>query len=240
MTSRAERIARAVSSFWATREAQAAKPFETRSGDTGRQAAAGGKHLDQVAELIRSELIAAGLPPGIIHKARPALPGYFRPTKRWDLIIVYDGVLIAAIELKSIVGSFGNNLNNRIEESVGSAHDLWTAVDEQTYGTTVRPWLGYVFLMEVRDGPGGSTHPVRIDSPHVAPAVDFAGTSYVQRAEIAGRRLVMRRLYDAVWLILSKPDGSAVEPDPGMGGEAFFTELLAYATSKYEVLRGEY
>ena len=41
------------------------------------------------------------------------LPGYFRPTKLWDLLVTYKGQLIAAIELKSHVGpSFGNNFNN--------------------------------------------------------------------------------------------------------------------------------
>jgi hypothetical protein len=32
------------------------------------------------------------------------LPGYFRLTKLWDLLVIYKGELIAAIELKSQVG----------------------------------------------------------------------------------------------------------------------------------------
>jgi hypothetical protein len=46
------------------------------------------------------------------------LPGYFRPTKLWDVLVIHDKRLLAAIELKSQVGpSFGNNFNNRTEEA---------------------------------------------------------------------------------------------------------------------------
>jgi hypothetical protein len=59
------------------------------------------------------------------------LPGYFRPTKLWDLLVIHKSELIAAIELKSQVGSFGNNFNNRTEEAIGTAHDLWTAYRQE-------------------------------------------------------------------------------------------------------------
>ena len=64
----------------------------------------------------------------IFRKKRLQLPGFFRPTKEWDLVVVKNGHLIAAIEAKSQVGpSFGNNFNNRTEEAMGSALDIWTA-----------------------------------------------------------------------------------------------------------------
>jgi hypothetical protein len=53
------------------------------------------------------------------------LPGWYRPEKKWDLLIVSDGKLLAGIEFKSQVGSFGNNYNNRTEEAIGSATDIW-------------------------------------------------------------------------------------------------------------------
>jgi len=59
------------------------------------------------------------------------LPGYFRPTKSWDLVVVSDEQLFASIEFNSHVGpSFGNNFNNRVEEALGSASDLWMAYRE--------------------------------------------------------------------------------------------------------------
>ena len=40
-----------------------------------------------------------------------------------------DGQLVTAIEFKSQVGpSFGNNFNNRVEEAIGNAADIWIAL----------------------------------------------------------------------------------------------------------------
>ena len=60
-----------------------------------------------------------------------------------------DDQLIVVLEVKSQVGpSFGNNFNNRTEEAIGSALDLWTAYREGAFNKTIRPWLGYLFLLE--------------------------------------------------------------------------------------------
>ena len=68
------------------------------------------------------------------------LPGYYRPEKKWDLLVVSNNQLVTAIEFKSQVGpSFGNNFNNRVEEAVGSATDIWTAYREKRFGTNPRP-----------------------------------------------------------------------------------------------------
>ena len=73
------------------------------------------------------------------------LPGYFRPTKNWDLLVIHQGVLIAAVELKSQVGpSFGNNFNNRSEEAIGSAIDFWTAFRDGAITGQQRPFLGWL------------------------------------------------------------------------------------------------
>ena len=65
------------------------------------------------------------------------------------IVVVVDGNLIAAIELKSQVGpSFGNNFNNRTEEALGTAMDIWTAYREGAFCTSPAPWLGYLLLLE--------------------------------------------------------------------------------------------
>ena len=93
----------------------------------------------------------AGIPlTSIFFKSRIELPGFFRPTKEWDLLVVHDGKLVVAIECKSQVGpSFGNNFNNRTEEAMGSAMDLWTAFKKDKFDQAVQPWLGYTFLLEI-------------------------------------------------------------------------------------------
>lgn len=68
------------------------------------------------------------------------LPGFYRPNKKWDLLVVDRGRLIIAIEFKSQIGpSFGNNFNNRTEEAIGSALDLWTAYREGVFGSYKAP-----------------------------------------------------------------------------------------------------
>jgi type II restriction enzyme len=128
------------------------------------------------------------------------------------LVVINDGVLVAAIELKSQVGpSFGNNFNNRTEEAVGNAVDVWRAYEEGTFGG-VRPWLGYVFLLEEASK---STTPVRLAKTVFPVERVFENTSYKDRYRILCRRLVRERLYDvACFSTSSRVPGSPIhQPD---------------------------
>jgi hypothetical protein len=110
------------------------------------------------------------------------LPGFFRGTKKWDVIVVHNGHLVAAIEFKSQVGpSFGNNVNNRTEEAIGNAVDLLTAHREGAFGDQPRPFLGYMFVLEECDK---SLRPLRGSSDHFDMFPEFERASYAQRYEI--------------------------------------------------------
>ena len=81
-----------------------------------------------------------GMSRACVHATKTTLPGYFRPEKDWDFLVVADGQLIATVEFKSHVGpSFGNNFNNRVEEALGNATDLDTAFREDAFRTSSRP-----------------------------------------------------------------------------------------------------
>ena len=98
---------------------------------------------DVVAQIFGDQ----GFPDDSIQFGRSAaVPGYYRPTKCWDVLVVHKGILVAVVELKSIGSSFSNNMNNRAEEAIGLSTDLLTAYREGVFGT-VKPWLGYLFLM---------------------------------------------------------------------------------------------
>ena len=46
------------------------------------------------------------------------LPGFFRPTKLWDMLVMYQGQLVAALEFKSQVApSFGKQLQQQVRGS---------------------------------------------------------------------------------------------------------------------------
>src|SRR5207248_5027848 len=145
-------VREAVKFYWQTRAKQIDKQKSAGGTDQGlRSAVTGGAQMDGFIELLTKLVIEAGIDRSHIFYRRGflELPGYFRPTKQWDFIVVVKDQLVAALETKSQVGpSFGNNFNNRTEEAMGSALDLWTAFREKAFGRAIRPWLGYTFLLE--------------------------------------------------------------------------------------------
>ena len=194
----------AVMAFWGNREMARRKQRQAGVVDQGERAGVtGGKNMDGFIDLVISLIKANGLPIEAIHKQRSllTLPGYFRPTKLWDLLVIHRGRLIAAIELKSQVGpSFGNNYNNRTEEAIGTAHDLQTAFRERAFGDVPRPFVGWLMLVE--DGLK-SRRPVTDRSPHVPPFPEFRGASYLSRYEILCRKLVQEQLYTSASVLAS-------------------------------------
>ena len=195
----------AVKAFWGNRETARQKQIESGKADQGERAGVTvGKNMDGFLTLLLDIIKANGLAHAQIHQNRAmlTLPGYFRPTKLWDLLVLYKGELIAAIELKSQVGpSFGNNFNNRTEEAIGTAHDLWTAYREGAFGKQPRPFVGWLIMVE--DAPK-SRSPVRDSSPHFSVFKEFKGASYLKRYDLLCQRLVQEQLYTAATVIAAE------------------------------------
>ena len=190
----------AVNHFWAVRAGQHAG---RKVADTGnRSAVTGGKQLDGFVTMFRAIATAVGVPDAWIHDRSTTLPGFFRPSKNWDLIILSDQrELLAVLECKSQVGSFGNNFNNRTEEAIGSAVDLWTAFRENSFGEQTAPWLGYLMVLEDH---AGSSRAVRVSEPHFTVREEFADTSYRDRYQLLCKKLVAERHYNAACTLMTK------------------------------------
>lgn len=200
--------------------------------DRGRRAeATSGRHLDPLADIIREDLISGGFSPedifdGASYQLR--LPGWYRRSKNWDIVALNGSDdLVAAIELKSINSSFGNNANNRAEEALGSATDAHEAFAEHLYGAeAMPPALGYVMI--VRDcrqnrESGKSSQPTLFDTDSA-----FDGASYLDRFRILCERLRASNLYQAVWLVYADPDtGTVTEPSPTLTYEKFIATITA-------------
>ena len=161
--------------------------------------------MDGFVQLFADLVIDAGLDEECIYQKQSLeLPGFFRPTKEWDLLAIRDDVLLAVIEVKSQVGpSFGNNFNNRTEEAMGSALDLWTAYREGAFRNGPQPFLGYFFMLE--DCPS-SQRPVKVKEPHFPVFDEFRGASYMKRYELFCRKLMLERHYTATAFITSNRD----------------------------------
>lgn len=199
-----EQAREAVMAFWGNREKARQKQIESGNSDQGERAGVtAGKNMDGFVALVIDLVKGNGLSDAEFHQTSSvvALPGYFRPTKKWDLLVINEGRLIAALELKSQVGpSFGNNFNNRTEEAIGTAHDLWTAYREGALGKQPRPFVGW--LMMVEDA-AKSRAPVRNRSPHFGVFKEFQGASYLGRYDILCQRLMQEQLYSSAALIAS-------------------------------------
>lgn len=195
----------ATQAFWGNREKARERQLEMGTVDQGERAGVtAGKNMDGFITLIIDLVKMNGLPHADIYQQRAllTLPGFFRPTKLWDLLVIHKGQLIAAIELKSQVGpSFGNNFNNRTEEAIGTAHDLWTAYRENAFGKQPRPFAGWLIMVE--DAPG-SRKSVNNKSPHFPVFEEFKETSYLERYDLFCQKLVQEQLYTSASVITSK------------------------------------
>lgn len=195
----------AVRDFWRAR-GLAARTQKTRGvSDQGNRAGVtAGKNLDGFVAMTRQIIVDNGIADAEVYttgRGELTIPGFYRPIKNWDLLVVRHGQLVAAIEFKSQVGpSFGNNFNNRVEEALGNAADLNTAFREGVFGQSPKPFLGYFFVLE--ECPK-STAAVRFVSPHFAALPEFENTSYARRYDILCRKLVQEQLYDAAALVLT-------------------------------------
>jgi hypothetical protein len=215
-------VAAAVDKFWRSR----GSGVVAKSQGGTRDAVVGGKNMDGFVSLVTMVAAHCELSENDVHvrKSRVALPGFFRATKNWDVLVIHERRLLAVFEFKSQVGSFGNNFNNRSEEVIGSAADLWVAHHHGAYGDGPRhsryrvaeespallnptlqadprpPFLGWLMLLEDCEA---SSRSIRCDEPHYQVFDEFKNASYAKRYQILCERLVERQLYSAAALELT-------------------------------------
>lgn len=233
----------AVKTFW-----------HTRNGGKG---VLGGKTLHSFLKIIERVVRDNGLPDAVVHTDRQSsqLPGFFRPHKCWDAVVINHGSLVAAIEFKSQVGSIGNNFNNRTEEVLGSGIDLASAIDEQAFGPAPDIFIGYIIVVES----GKSTEATpRINMKYFPVMPGFlkndskeereriytarkdgtlpkaVGISYMNRYDEMCKRLMLKKLYTAAALVKvpndakSHDEGAYDHVDARTSIETFMAKLAAH------------
>lgn len=228
-------LGRAVQHFWRTRASQ--QGDETGGAYAGsRGAVVGGRHPEGFIRLVGLIVKEAGVDDVCIHtvaKRARMLPGYFRPSKEWDLVVTSGSELLAALEVKSQVGSFGNNFNNRVEEALGNATDFWKAYEYGAFKPSQKPWLGYMFMLEETPVSLRPTQRLELSPFKVDEA--FQTRSYARRYELVCERLLRERLYDAACFFTSNSEdgkqGRYNEPNSELSIEKFAISLYARATA---------
>ena len=227
----------AIKAFWGNREVARRKQRESGGTDQGERAGVtAGKNMDGFLALTQDIVRLNGLQQADICLKRRVLtlPGFFRPTKLWDVLVMNGGRLVAAIEFKSQVGpSFGNNFNNRVEEAIGTALDLGAAYREGAFGDNPRPFVGWLMLVEDCQG---SRSPVQDRSPHFPVFKEFNGASYADRYNILCRKLMQEQLYTTACVLLSPrtatDTGDYSELSEMTGLKAFIATLAGHMAAE--------
>lgn len=229
----------AIRHFWRTRAKQSDRQGGAADRDRGsRGAVTGGKQMDGFVSLVKRLLVKAGVPATSIYTdSAIELPGWFRAEKKWDLVVVHRDELLAAVEFKSQIGpSFGNNFNNRTEEALGSATDIWAAYREGAFKPSSRPFLGYLMLLEDCERSRSS---VKVLQPHFPVFPEFQGASYRTRYSLLIEKMIRERLYDGACLLISesssRSSGAYAEPNPELTFAKFVTPLIAQTAAKCNV-----
>jgi hypothetical protein len=230
-------FADAIRGFWDTRIAQLQAQLLAGKVDQGnRSAVTGGKQMDGFILTITNLLLAAGVPQQHIHvkKSLTVIPGFFRPTKNYDFLVIdaQKRQLKIIIELKSQVGSFGNNFNNRTEEAMGSALDIWTAYREGVFGEAPPPpWIGYLFVLE---DCSPSRTSVQVAEPHFTVLPEFQGASYAKRYELFCQKMVRERHFTGACFLLTDRNQvmctpNYTEPCNNLGAVSFLQQIIRHA-----------
>ncbi len=252
----------AVRHWW--RSKKSAKSKKPQGGT--RDANLHGKTMNGFAESIADFLVELGVNPehifagGHLSKAPSILPSYFRPSKNWDLIVLANSrfypakgdaggpVLYAAVEFKSQDKSIGNNQNNRLEESIGNAHDFWVTYGQSGFEVQQpRPWLGYLFVGKYQPESDGKTVEIKQPHFHAMPPFrvngsdqleKFKGPSYAERYKIFMKQSVGARLYDAGAFIVTDESIKGKNPNhrvllPEFGPINFLRSLKAQMLAQY-------
>jgi hypothetical protein len=195
----------ATMAFWGNRKKALEAKIAVGTTDVGeRGAVTAGNTMDGFAALMIDLVHANGLGHAKIYRNRAALtlPGFFRPTKLWDILVIQQDRLVAAVEMKSHVGpSFGNNANNRAEEAIGTSHDFWTAYREGAFGNHPRPFIGWLVMVE--DVEKSRRPGTRESSKHFPVFPEFKNVSYLGRYDLLCQKLVKENLYTAACTLAS-------------------------------------
>jgi hypothetical protein len=253
----------AIEHWWTSKESAQTKKSQGGTRDVNLH----GKTMDGFAATIRDFLSGLGVKPehvfagGHLATIPSILPSYFRPSKNWDVVVLSNSrfhaapddkgsepTLYAAVEFKSQDKSIGNNQNNRMEESIGNAHDFWTTYAHSGFARQQpRPWLGYLFVGKYNEE--SDSKPVKIKQPHFLAMQPFRGVgndndevfegpSYAERYKLFMKQSVGARLYDAGAFIVTDERIKFSDPNhriplPEFGSANFLRGLKAQILAHY-------
>src|SRR3546814_19592563 len=111
-----ELMVKAVEAFWLSRGSSQV----TRSQGGSRDAVVGGTNMNGFIHLVARVVVHCGLPETSVptRKSRVVLPGFFRATKKWDVLVIYERRLLGVFAFISQGGYLKNHFTNQIAEQI--------------------------------------------------------------------------------------------------------------------------
>jgi hypothetical protein len=163
-----------------------------------------------------------------------SLPGHFFSTQLWDLVVVNEGKLVAAIKLNyQLRGSIDNHDTRDYREVLSMSMELRAAYRQGIFRETRKPFVGYLVLIE--DAPT-LRKPINDVSPFFPLLPEFRGASYAERINILSEKLMVENLYSAVAVILSprsaSKSGKYSEMSAMTGLKAFVATLAGHVAAE--------
>lgn len=211
----------AVKRAWNSRKAGSKKKIDEKGGFT-----------DLIIDIVCANgLTKANL---LLQDESVSLPGHFSATKSWDIVVVNEDRLIAAIKFHFLFNtsrSVGADCD--FDEILSSAMELRAAYRKGVFGETRAPFVGY--LMHLEDAPGSRT-PVKDVSPNFPVFPEFKDASYAERYNILCKKLMAEQLYTAATVILSprtaSKSGAYSELNNMTGLKSFVTTLAGHIAAE--------
>ena len=223
-----EAFAAAIQHFWMIKNDQQAAAILAGRSDGGTSGSVrAGKHMSPFELLIRQVVEDAGIEPDPAPSDKLYLPGFYRETKSWDVVLQYQGHALAIVEAKSQGSSLAKNFNNRVEEAIGQAADVWKSHERGLLISGLRPWVGYLMIVEETTK---TTDPKHLLGGKAVPAgmkVDplFDGMSYAERYATAFKRLDQERMLDATCVAITSGPESYEYPNEWLSFNGFAAQL---------------
>ena len=192
--------------------------------------------MEGFTDLITDIVYANGLTrANVLQQGRPvSLPGHFSPAQSWDLVVVNEGRLIAAMKLDSVPGELlANHVGMGRKEVLSMAMELRAACRGNIFRGTRQPFVGYLVLLE--DALSFRCQVTDV-SPYFPIFPEFRNTSYANRFNTLCVKLMREGLYTSAAVILSprraSKSGEYFEMGEDTGLKSFVTTLAGHIAAE--------
>lgn len=188
--------------------------------------------LEGFHALVSRILADNGLPAARVHAGQGlALPGFFLPTRPWDIVVMHEGRLVAALAIRARTArSLENGFVTLGEEALCTGKEMDALCRRQAFGPGLRPWSGWLVFLE--DGPA-LTQPVTVAPTLLQAVPEYRHGTHAEWYELLLRKLERERLFDTCALLLCPEEleqsGSYREPALELGGRRLLAHLASHA-----------